>query len=114
MIKGVEGRVKNILEKFEETRDDDMKLFAFIIVDFFNFNKAYIESLTANDVIKKIHNSSVPHFTSILRCRQKLQEKCPDLRGKLYEKRKKHAETVKKELNSFEPETGQEKLFGGM
>tara|TARA_Y100000593_G_C4310942_1_gene338317 strand:+ start:2390 stop:2734 length:345 start_codon:yes stop_codon:yes gene_type:complete len=114
MIKGVEGRVKNVLEKFEQTRDDDMKLFAYIIIDFFNFNKSYIESLTANDVIGKIHNGSIPHFTSVLRCRQKLQEKIPELRGDLYDKRKKHAEKVKEEIKNFEPETGQKNLFGGI
>ena len=114
MIKGVEGRVRNILEKHEQTRDDDMKLFAYVILDYFNFNKNYIDSLSANDVIGKIYNNKVPHFTSILRCRQKLQEKSPDLRGKLYEKRKKHAEKVKEEIQNFEPDTGQKNLFGGI
>ena len=114
MIKGVEGRVRKILEKHEQTRDDDMKLFAYMILDTMNFNKSYIESLSAEDIIYKIHNGKFPHFTSILRCRQKLQEKCVDLRGKLYDKRKKHAETVKEEIINFEPKSNQKNLFGGI
>ena len=113
MIKGVEGRVRNILEKYEATRDDDMKLFAYVILDFYNFNKSFIDSQTANDVIGKIFHGSIPHFTSILRCRQKLQEKDSTLRGKLYSKRKKHAETVKEEIKTFEPQSNQKSLFGG-
>ena len=114
MIKGVVGRVKNILEKYPQARDDDMKLMAFAIYDFYNWNKHYIRSKSAEDVCNDIYKGNVPHFTSILRCRQKLQEKCPDLRGKLYEIRKKHAEKVKEQIQEFEPETEetQTNLFG--
>ena len=111
MIKGVEKRVKNILKRFELAKDDDMKLFALLILDNLNFNKSYINSLTADDIIKKIYNSDIPHFTSVLRCRQKLQEKCPGLRGKLYERRIKRAEVIKEEIINFEPETDQSNLF---
>ncbi len=111
MIKHVQARVRNILEKYEQTRDDDMKLFAYMILDTLNFNKNYIDSLSAEEIIFKIHNGKIPHFTSILRCRQKLQEEVPELRGKLYTKRKKHAEKVKEEIKNFEPGTNQKSLF---
>ena len=111
MVKHVQARVRNILEKYEQTRDDAMKLFAYMILDTMNFNKNYISSLTAEEIIFKIYNNKVPHFTSILRCRQKLQEEVPELRGKLYEKRKKHSEVVKQEIKDFKPETNQKSLF---
>tara|TARA_Y100000593_G_C4304836_1_gene335206 strand:+ start:519 stop:872 length:354 start_codon:yes stop_codon:yes gene_type:complete len=111
MIKGVEGRVRNILTEYPLTRDDDMKLYAMMIVDMYNFNKPFIQSQSADDLIKKIYNGNTPHFTSVLRCRQKLQETCPELRGKKYIERKKHAEKVKEELKRFEPDTGQGSMF---
>ena len=113
MIKGVEGRVKSLLIKFAFTRDDDMKLFAMIIHDFYNFNQNFVDSQTASNLIEKIYYGKIPHFTSVLRCRQKLQEKCPELRGKKYEARLKHAETVKEEIKSFEPAERQGDLFNG-
>tara|TARA_Y100001938_G_scaffold130909_1_gene187382 strand:+ start:3136 stop:3483 length:348 start_codon:yes stop_codon:yes gene_type:complete len=104
MLKGVEGRVKNILEKYPQARDDDMKLMAFMIYDFYNWNKHYINSKSAKDVCTDIYQGKVAHFTSVLRCRQKLQEKCPELRGKLYELRKRRADIVKEQIKEFEPE----------
>mgnify|MGYP003132751080 CR=1 FL=1 len=113
MIKGVEGRVRHILTNFHETRDDDMKLFGMIIYDFYNMSRNLLESKTGFELMGKIFHSKVPHFTSVLRCRQKLQEQCPDLRGKKYNDRKKHAEKVKQELKAFESEDGQGDLFNG-
>ena len=101
MIKGVEKRVKNILKRFELAKDDDMKLFALLILDHLNFNKSYINSLTADDIIKKIYNSDIPHFTSVLRCRQKLQQLYPRLRGKKYDQRHRRSTTIKEELKHW-------------
>lgn len=103
MIKGVEGRVRHILTTFPEARDDDMKLFGMIIYDFYNMSRELLESKTGFELMGKIFHSKVPHFTSVLRCRQKLQEKDVTLRGKKYEARLKHAETVKKQIKEFEP-----------
>ncbi len=104
MIKGVEGRVRHVLTQFPETRDDDMKLFAMIIYDFYSMSRNLLESKTGFELMGKIYHSKIPHFTSVLRCRQKLQEKDSTLRGKKYESRLKHAETVKKQIQDFTPE----------
>ena len=114
MIKGVEGRVRHVLTQFPETRDDDMKLFAMIIFDFYSMSRTLLESKTGYELMGKIFHSKVPHFTSVLRCRQKLQEKDVTLRGKKYESRIKHAETVKKQIQEFEIEKdeSQKDLFG--
>ena len=97
-IKKVEDRVRIILEEKPHTRDDDMKLYAWIISKFYG---QYLGTMPAKELIDAMYHSKIPHMTSVLRCRQKLQEMHPSLRGELWYKRHKMKEQVKLELQEI-------------
>ena len=105
-IKKVEDRVKDMLESHPPTRDDDMKLYASIISRFYGH---YLAEMTAKELLTSIYHSKVPHFTSILRRRQLLQQKNPELRGEKYEERQIKGEKVKEDIKTWDNE--QSKLF---
>ena len=98
-IKKVEHRVKEVLEENPYTRDDDMKLYAILITKFYG---PYIESMPAVDLLRSMYKSKIPHISSVLRCRQKLQELNKDLRGKKYEQRQLRAQKVKEAMVNWD------------
>ena len=98
-IKKVEYRVKEVLLEKAETRDDDMKLYAYLISKFYG---PYIETMPAKELLTAMYNSKIPHLTSVLRCRQKLQELNRNLRGRKYEERQLRAEKVKEAMITWE------------
>ena len=108
-IKNVENKVRDILESVPEARDDDMVLFACIISN--KIGKRRCEEMNGWGMLTMISRTKVPHFTSVLRCRQKLQEKNKDLRGKKYETRtKQYKEDVRVEMRDWDKQE-QKKLF---
>jgi hypothetical protein len=94
-MKNCKETVKTLLEKFPNLRDNDEKLCA---------NYWYIEAnlhfvtLDANEFLRMYADGRITHSDSITRMRRKLQEKHPELRGKLWEERHKNEEPVKKFL----------------
>ena len=98
-IKKVEHRVQEVLEEYIHTRDDDMKLYSILISKFYG---PYIKSMTAVDLLKSMYESKIPHMTSVLRCRQKLQELNKDLRGKKYEQRQLKSQKVKEAMMNWD------------
>ena len=102
-IRNVEKKVRKVLEGFPPSRDDDMILFALIIRDKIGLEECQAKS--GWELLGDIYNSRVPHFTSVLRCRQKLQEKNPELRGDKYNKRhNKYQMDVRNEINDWSDE----------
>lgn len=53
---------------------------------------------TAFELLERLANNKLPNPESIRRCRQKLQELRPELRGKKYKQRKILAEETRKEF----------------
>ena len=98
-IKKVEDRVRIILEEKPHTRDDDMKLYAWIISKFYG---QYLGTMPAKELIDAMYHSKIPHMTSILRCRQKLQELNKSLRGKKYEERQLRSQKVKEAMINWD------------
>ena len=106
-MKKVEEQVKKILEEVPETRDDDMKLYALILRRVYG---SYIDTMPALELLNAIWRSRVPHLTSVLRCRQLLQQHNAELRGTKYLERQNRSTTVKEELRNWD--NNQSEIFG--
>ena len=98
-IKKVEDRVRLVLEEYPYTRDDDMKLYACIISKFYG---QYIEHMPAKELLQSMYHTKIPHLTSVLRCRQKLQQENKSLRGKKYEERQLKSQKVKEAMINWD------------
>jgi len=78
-------RVMELLKEYPALRDDDQYLLAMV------WREEVGDKGSAFELLTKIANHEVAHFESVRRERQKIQEKNPDLRGKKYKARHKHA-----------------------
>ena len=108
-IRNVENKVRVVLENHPPSRDDDMILYSCIVGNV--FGKRRSEEMNGWEMLQMIYRTKVPHFTSVLRCRQKLQERNKDLRGKKYETRtKQYKEDVRVEMRDWDQQE-QKKLF---
>ena len=89
--------VKDLITKHPHLRDNDNKLLA----------NVWYQSVTPLqeewlDFLALIANGELPSSESIRRCRQKLQELNPELRGELWDRRHKMQIQVKQELKDME------------
>ena len=98
-IKNVERAVETALGKYPPCRDDDMLLFGYVILN--NFGEGELKAISGWQLLGHIMHSRTPHFTSVLRCRQKLQQLYPRLRGKKYDQRHRRSTTIKEELKHW-------------
>tara|TARA_R110002012_G_scaffold141690_2_gene299499 strand:- start:449 stop:649 length:201 start_codon:yes stop_codon:yes gene_type:complete len=60
-----------------------------------------INILSTKDFLKGLHNKEYPSFEGVGRCRRKLQEKHPELRGNKWNIRHTEQDIVKTEINLF-------------
>ena len=92
--------VETFMIKYKVLRDSDEKLMAniwskYIVIDSVKF-------LNATDILTMLGRGDLPSYESISRCRRKLQEENPNLRGEKWLARQgKIQDNIKKELNSF-------------
>ena len=87
--------VKQFLKSHKVLRDSDDRLMANIWAKYIG----HIEFLTAKDVLSMLSKSELPSYESISRCRRKLQEEFPELRGeKWLERHNKTSKDVKAEI----------------
>src|SRR3990167_7279441 len=89
-------KVKLLLEKHDYLRDNDSALVARIWSEEMEY-----ANMSSIDVLKKIASNTLTPFESVRRCRQKLQELYPELRGNTYNERHNRQEDIKQELNQF-------------
>jgi hypothetical protein len=80
-------KVKYILENYESTRDDDMKLLSMYWLNETNATIFFLQDLP-----------SLTPAESIMRCRRKLQEQYPNLRGNRYEVRQAECDLITKQI----------------
>ena len=99
-IKNKEFIVKDILTKYPKARDNDSLLLAHVWV-YQCGGKIYAEDMSMWDFIVDFVNKNLAETSGITRCRRKLQELHPELRGELYEQRHKMKESVKEEIKNF-------------
>ena len=92
--------VEKFLTKYPILRDDDRRL----IVNLWTKRMGgsdIVDHLEPNEVMKRIASPDMPSPESITRCRRKLQEKCPNLRGEVWYKRHQRAEGIRKEIHTL-------------
>ena len=92
-------QIKILLTNHSHLRDDDEKLMATM---WFKHMGEKLESMSAFDLLKQLSTSNLPSYESISRCRRKLQEECPELRGEKWGKRHKSQENVIEDLKDVE------------
>lgn len=93
-----ETHVLFFLDTRPETRDDDMKLLACVISRVCTLNGELPSNISGFQLLKLFDKKWFPNAEGVTRCRRALQKKNPELRGKMYYKRRAEQEPVKKEL----------------
>ena len=78
-LKTIEGKVRAILEKDEEARNDDMTLYLAVC----NTCLKGTGAMPFAEVMAQYRHLGLPSFESVGRTRRKLQEKHPELLGSL-------------------------------
>jgi len=99
MIKNVEEKVKNILVKHPDTRDNDQMLVS--LMWFYHLGKQNVKDMNAWDLLTKLSKNKLPNAESIMRCRRKLQEHNKDLRGDKYDSRHKLEVERREEIKNW-------------
>jgi len=94
-------RVKELLTKLPHLRDNDNKLLASVWFYELKEKRYDLHNMTGYELLKVISEAKLSNSESIRRCRAKLQELYPELRGKAYAIRHKEKEIVKQEINSM-------------
>jgi hypothetical protein len=96
-MKDIKTKVKWLLVKFPELRDDDNKLLA----TFYSYQVGgwdALKEMTAYDFFMNLVDNKYVNFESIRRVRCRIQEQEPELRGKKYMARKILADVTKVEI----------------
>jgi hypothetical protein len=88
----IKDRVKTLLEQYPHLRDSDERLCANI------WHSRIKSGLTASDFLAEYASGKLPSSESITRCRRKVQEECPELRGENYVKRQAKQEQIQDQL----------------
>ena len=94
--------VEKLLTKHPILRDNDEKLMAFIWADYIGKKENMNGPETWKDVIRLLSKGKLPSYESVSRCRRKIQETNPDLRGEKWIKRHKRSESIKKNITSYQ------------
>ena len=84
--------VTKLLTKYPSLRDNDERLMA-------NVWKSHIgnlESKNAFDVLHMLSKHQLPSYESVSRCRRKIQQTNPELRGEKWTERQSRAKKIKK------------------
>lgn len=90
----INGKVRALLEQYEELRDDDYKL----IATFYYYEAGGSEALkrkSALEFLDEFSKKKYSHSESIRRVRAKIQEENEHLRGKIYRYRQMEGENFK-------------------
>lgn len=102
-IKNIKKKVIKLLTEKPHLRDDDNKLIANIWCSETGKDEKGVsisKQTTAFDFLLAFSESQYTSPESIRRCRQKVQEQNPDLRGKSYKNRKKNSVEVRQQIHN--------------
>jgi len=95
-LKNTKSKVEFCLRQFPKLRDSDMALWIHIIrteVDW--------KSMTAEQLLRSIAEEKVTNPESVRRCRQRLTEYNPELRGFSWRKRHEKEVVIKDEIRNL-------------
>ena len=87
--------IAEIMQSTPEARDSDELLFDLYLLKTMNIDSRMI---TAHDLLLKLAERSIQNIETISRCRRRIQEKHPTLRGSIYYKRHHLAEQIRLEM----------------
>ena len=90
--------VQEFLTKHPSLRDSDEKLMANIWWSHIRFNIG--ENASSKALLSMLAEGKLPSYESISRCRRKLQEECPNLRGEKWYERHKRSKKIRKEITA--------------
>ena len=93
-IFSVLNEVKDFLIKHPALRDSDERLMANIWGKYLG-DPSYVNG---NDILKMLANKELPSYESISRCRRKIQQATPHLRGEKWDERHKRSKKIRKEI----------------
>lgn len=97
-LKNVSERVAQFLTDFPALRDNDARLVANIWLEDAVEYDPNLDISKAKYFLRMVAEGVLSNTESIRRSRQLLQQKNPQLRGKLYKERKEYAANVKAEI----------------
>ena len=92
--------VEKFLTEYPVLRDDDEKLMANTWGMY--IGETDLDNMSGRDVLSALSEGKLPSYESISRCRRKLQEQHPNLRGEKWHERHKRAELIKKKMPSYQ------------
>ena len=91
--------IETFLINHKALRDSDERLMANIWGKYIGMDS--VKFLNANDILKMLSKGELPSYESISRCRRKLQQSIPKLRGDKWEDRQAMQKKGKKEIKEF-------------
>ena len=83
-MKKILNKVVNLLTKHPSLRDSDERL----IANIWHSHIKNVEDVDAVTLLTRFAKGKLPSYESISRCRRKIQQEKPELRGKVYNMRK--------------------------
>ena len=86
--------VEKFLTKYPLLRDNDERLMANI----WSSHIGNLEDIDGKEILHMLANHKLPSYESISRCRRKIQEIKPELRGEKWIERHKRAKDIKKNI----------------
>ena len=96
-MKNMLDKVINLLTKYPSLRDSDERLIANI---WYNHTKN-VGEIDAITLLSRFAEGKLPSYQSISRCRRKIQEEKPDLRGKKWAKRHSKQKVIKDQIKEM-------------
>ena len=107
-IKSIKDKTIWLLAKFPKTQDDDKLLYTYFIIHGmgdgdFEEGKKKLSEILAFDFIRDVSTHVFVDFGSISRCRRKIQEDYPHLRGEKWQERHQASKIFKENINKPEP-----------
>ena len=96
-MKNMLDKVINLLTKHPSLRDSDERLTANI---WYN-NTKNVNEIDAITLLSRFAEGKLPSYESISRCRRKIQEEKPELRGKKWEKRHSKQKIIKEQIKEM-------------
>lgn len=97
-INNTKDRVRTWLENYPHLREDDNRLLANIWHDDILKLGRNLMEMSSAEFLKYMAENKLTNPESVRRCRQKLQQDHPELRGVVYEQRQENQEDVREEL----------------
>ena len=96
-MKKILNKVVNLLTKHPSLRDSDERL----IANIWHSHIKNVEDVDAVTLLTRFAKGKLPSYESISRCRRKIQQEKPELRGNKWEKRHTRQKVVKDEIKEI-------------